>query len=541
MKKSTLLMMLSLVLAVAMGIGGTLAYLTDTDGQVNVMTVGNVQIKQNEQDRTGAQFQQGQQMLPIVTPANIKSEEYPGYPACPNYMDKIVTVTNTGASDAYVRTIIAVPEFTYEGKETNNASTNLLHWNGYGEGHVAAKYPASERIPGTETNVLNHWFWGKEGTTSWPGNTADWYSFEGINLGDETNPAYYTVYVVTHTTVVKPGETTAPNMIGMYLDSRVDYDNDNGWYTFDGNKVEGMGEIIEVPVLSQAVQAGGFDNAWDAFDAAFPVTNENLKKWIAAVDSNTTIVDLPAEATDEDFKAAAQTDDETVIINLNGDVTYDVAAWANNGLGGASTQNIVINGNGHTINFYQTNSDWNNIVTNNGAKLTIKNANVTNSGNNDGPWNRHDLNFACEVELIDVTSDKAFAFKAGATLKNVTVSDANTSDTYAIWIQPNGQTVTLDGVTIDMLDCTDGRGIKIDEQYVSNPKKVTLNVSNTTFKTEEKSAILVKCAAGAEVNLNNVDIAGVAADTTNPVWVDEASASYADLVVVNGGSKIVEP
>ncbi|MBR3905599.1 MAG: SipW-dependent-type signal peptide-containing protein, partial [Clostridia bacterium] len=44
MKKSTLIMILSLVLAVALGVGGTLAYLTDDDGDVNVMTVGNVQI-----------------------------------------------------------------------------------------------------------------------------------------------------------------------------------------------------------------------------------------------------------------------------------------------------------------------------------------------------------------------------------------------------------------------------------------------------------------------------------------------------------------
>ena len=136
---------------------------------------------------------------------------------------------------------------------------------------------------------------------------------------------------------------------------------------------------------------------------------------------------------------------------------------------------------------------------------------------------------------------KIRAFKAGATLNNVKINDANTSDTYAIWIQPNGQTVTLDGCTIDMLACTDGRGIKIDEQYVDAAQKVTLIVKNTTFKTEEKSAILVKSVAGADITLENVDISGVAADSTNVVWVDEASVAYADLVTVIGGSKILEP
>jgi len=227
-------------------------------------------------------------------------------------------------------------------------------------------------------------------------------------------------------------------------------------------------------------------------------------------------------------------------IQLTGNMTYDVAAWQNNAMGGTNTERIIIDGNGKTITFNQTNSDWNNIVTN-GAKLVIKNAKITNSGHNDGPWNRHDLNFGCEVELIDVTSDKAIALKAGGTLTNVTINDDNTSDTYAIWIQPNGQTVTLDGCTIDMLACSDGRGIKIDEQYVTTPAKVTLNVSNTTFKTEEKSAILVKSVAGADITLSEVNITEVAADQINAVWVDEASASYADWVTVTGGTKIVEP
>ena len=229
-------------------------------------------------------------------------------------------------------------------------------------------------------------------------------------------------------------------------------------------------------------------------------------------------------------------------MKLKSDVTYDVAAWASEAMGGAATEKITIIGNGHTITFNQTNSDWNNIVTN-GAILAIYDAHITNAGYNDGPWNRHDLNFDCDVELTDVVSDKAIALKAGGLLTNVTINDKNTSDTYALWIQPKGQTVTLSGCTIDMIDCSDGRGIKIDNQYIAeaDEKKVTLNVSNTTFRTEEKSAILVKTKVGAVIKLDNVDIADVAADNTNPVWVDEATASYAELVVVTGGNKIVEP
>lgn len=244
--------------------------------------------------------------------------------------------------------------------------------------------------------------------------------------------------------------------------------------------------------------------------------------------------------TNDDLNTALTADEKDIYVTLASNVTYDVAAWQNNAMGGSSTETITIDGQGlYTVIFNQTNSDWNNITTNNGAKLILKNMDITNSGHNGGPWNRHDLNFACEVEMENVSSDKALALKAGATLKNVTIDDANTSDTYAIWIQPNGQTVTIDNCTIDMIDCTDGRGIKIDDQYVT-PAKVTLNVSNTTFKTDKKAAIIVKSAAGADITLSNIDITGVDADKVNAVWVDEEAPATYDLVTVTGGTKILE-
>lgn len=46
--KRTFLTALALVSVAALSIAGTLAYLTDTDDAVNVMTLGNVTIEQNE-------------------------------------------------------------------------------------------------------------------------------------------------------------------------------------------------------------------------------------------------------------------------------------------------------------------------------------------------------------------------------------------------------------------------------------------------------------------------------------------------------------
>lgn len=265
---------------------------------------------------------------------------------------------------------------------------------------------------------------------------------------------------------------------------------------------------------------------------------EDVNEWTEVVPVDE-VVD-----TDEELLAALTTVNfpyEKIKVKLGADLSYSVGAHLVGAMGGVATEVIEIDLNGHTLTFNQTNSDWNNISTN-GAKLVIKNGNITNANKNNGPWNRHDLNFACEVELVDVVADKAIALKSGATLKNVTINDANTSDTYAIWVQPKGQTVVLDGCVIDMLACSDGRGLKIDNQYLSATEeaKVTLNVSNTVFKTEEKSAILVKSTKGADITLNNVNIDEVAADNVCEVWVDEAVAAYADLVVVNGGNVVIE-
>ena len=252
--------------------------------------------------------------------------------------------------------------------------------------------------------------------------------------------------------------------------------------------------------------------------------------------------------TNDELKAALTSNHEHIYVELDADLAVDVTAWETLAFGGDKTKSITINGEQvvtrgatPTLTFNNTNSDWNNIATKNGAKLILKNLNVTNSGRNDGPWNRHDLNFACDVEMENVVSDKAIALKAGGVLKNVTIEDKNTSDTYALWIQPKGQVVTLEGCTINMPAEDAGRGIKIDEQYVDEVKAPTLNVSGTTFKTEEKAAVLVKSVDGAIINWGEGNnISGVKADSTFAVWVDEDAAAYADKVIVNGTNKTVE-
>lgn len=529
--KKRILMGASYAAVAALAVSGTLALLADESQDYNTMTLGNVSIEQHEYQRVAdkdgkfatdtidnvtsyvlEEFEQDKIIVPVA--ANPGTSGAPGWDDTivrmtqvdsygsmqmfedKSAQDKLVVVENTGKSDAYIRTVVAI--------ECGETDGSLI-----GRSERAIK--ADEADKSTQP-----WLFNEIGKVEIDGNNYILieYLYRGASDVDR------------HVGGILPsGDTSYPNLSQVYLRSEA---TNEDCELIDGND----NGTLDILVVSQAVQTGSFENAEAALDAGFGDITKDNHPWVDD--------DVFVEVNADNAEAALTEDKPTIIVNLTEDVTYDVAAWSANSMGGKSTEDIIINGNGHTITFNQTNSDWNNVVTANDAVLTIKDAHITNSGNNDGPWNSHDINFDCPVVLKNVTSDKAIALKDDGTFNNVVINDANTSDTYALWIQPNGQTVTLDGCTIDMLDCTDGRGIKIDEQYVKNPSKVTLKVSDTTFKTEEKSAIIVKSVAGADIVLDEIDISGVAADTKNAVWVDEASSAYYDEVTVTGGSKVQE-
>lgn len=266
-----------------------------------------------------------------------------------------------------------------------------------------------------------------------------------------------------------------------------------------------------------------------------------------------------AIATSEDFATITKADIHTLNIALAGDVTVDVSAHTPSYyFGGENTNVITIDGakaataaatgagdNTYTLTFNHKNSDWNYIRFNNdNAKWVIKNVKLTNTGKNDGPWNRHDISFYNDVELVNVTSDKAIALFADSDLTNVIISDVhpNNSEAYALWIRPLGQTVNIKNCAFLAHESkTTDRGIKIDNQYVDEGEaKVTLNVDGLKVKSQKKAAILVKSKAGANINIKDIDITEVAADKTNAVWVDSNTKQYAGLVTVTGASMVVE-
>lgn len=263
----------------------------------------------------------------------------------------------------------------------------------------------------------------------------------------------------------------------------------------------------------------------------------NVAKW-----NNTEYATLQ-----EAFDAAeAAANPENIVIDLLADASLDITARANIlSIGTADTKTITINGNDHQLTFLRKNTDWNDVSTANDdvTKLILNKISISQAGVKPkrDTWNAHGLAFSCAVELNNVQSSVGLIFKKAASLNTVSITEA--SAFYSVWIQPNGQTVDIDGLNVTATN--GGRGIKVDDQYVDDPQKVTLNIANSTFNTAKKAAVLLKSAGGAQINDrggNNID--NVAADSNNFVWIDEEDKpdnySKYNLTSSNGATMVLE-
>ena len=257
MKKKILSIAL-VVAMVAVIAAGSLAYFTDKDSATNTFTSGNVNINLIEQER-GVNgklqpFTQNKKLYPIVGSAQGEKDTN-GMPTAKNYVDKIVTVKNTGSEKAYIRAYFAIPSALDNGYETFNAGLNVLHFN-FGNKVENGVVTSTE---GAE------WIWT---------HGSKWNYFE-TTLSDGIK---YNVYYADYYQAVDAGATTEQFIQGVYLDQTFDRRDgkcyafgkevtlDNGW---DWNKVS-------CPVFAVACQAEGFKNANDAMNAAF---GANFNPW----------------------------------------------------------------------------------------------------------------------------------------------------------------------------------------------------------------------------------------------------------------------
>ena len=255
-KKITAIFLCVALVAIAIA-GASLAYFTDTDNETNTFTVGNVKIDLIEQQRgeNGLEpFEQNKKLYPIVGSAQGEKDDL-GMPTAKNYVDKMVTIQNTGSEKAYIRAYFAIPSALDDGYETFNAGLNVLHFN-FGNKVENGVVTSTEGV---------EWIWT---------HGSKWNYFE-TTLNDGIK---YNVYYADYYQAVDAGATTEQLVQGVYLDKTFDI-KDGKCYAFDKEVTLDAGwdwSKVSCPVFAIACQAEGFDNAAAAMDAAF---GANYNPW----------------------------------------------------------------------------------------------------------------------------------------------------------------------------------------------------------------------------------------------------------------------
>ena len=262
-KKLTAIFLCVALVAVAI-VGASLAYFTDTDEATNTFTVGNVEIDLIEQQRKTDEdgnttteledFTQNKKLYPIVGSAQGEKDAL-GMPTAKNYVDKMVTIANTGSEKAYIRAYFAIPSALDDGYETFNAGLNVLHFN-FGNKVVNGAISSTEGV---------EWIWT---------HGSKWNYFE-TTLSDGIK---YNVYYADYYQAVDAGATTEQLVQGVYLDKTFDI-KDGKCYAFGKEVTLDDGwdwNSVSCPVFAVACQAEGFDNAADAITAAF---GANYNPW----------------------------------------------------------------------------------------------------------------------------------------------------------------------------------------------------------------------------------------------------------------------
>ena len=386
--KKVLLSAMSLVLVAAIAVAGTVAYLQDSDSDVNIMTLGNVSIAQHEYERvvnadgtyaTKAidgvtsyvlkDFTQGKPLIPSALVTNgpgwdwdstivrmTQVDSYGGmnvFKASSNAQDKFVTVQNTGKTDAYIRTLVAI--------EVGSTDGSLVG-----------------------TSYHSTWTKNEIGKITIDGNNYILieYAYEGGQLSDGT---------WRHKNGILPaGDTSYPKLSQVYI-SAVATNED--MVALDGN---GNG-TLDILVFSQAVQTAGFDSAEAALDAAFGDNTTTNHPW--AGEGNAPVIPVTVATADE--LIAALENGKAVV--LTDDVKIDPAGMSNAyGTTGINVKNgQTIDGNGNTLDIKGAGGTWDSGINTTGG--LIKNLTVTGSFR--GIFINHNSTHSEPVILEDVIID----------------------------------------------------------------------------------------------------------------------------------------
>jgi len=435
MFKKFLSMALVASISAGIAIGGTVAYLQSQDSDVNVMTLGNVKIEQHEYERqlnedgsykTGTvdeqesyllkEFTQDKALLPIVGDPSLSGAGYAGWDdttvrmtqvdsyggmdvfAGKNAQDKFVTVENTGKTDAYVRTLVAI-----EIGETDGSLIGTSYHSTWTKNEIG-----TIEIDGVDYIVLEYVYKGAAG--------------------------------VRHENGILPAkDTTYPNLSQVYLKSAA---TNEDMEAIDGND-DGKLNII---VISQAIQAQGFDDAAAAFEAGFPKgeNNANVATWFDGALDEASKPDVDVWDGTSDTTWYNDTDTEFTLTTAeqlaglaelvdggNNFAGKTVKMGINMDMGAvdADDNKIGFNPIGHSSNGKSFNGTFD------GQGYTISNL-----------YEQSDLSaWQYEGEYYGL-----FAYTNGATIKNVTVADAYISSgrNEAAGVVGNAENTTFSDITV---------------------------------------------------------------------------------------------
>lgn len=551
------MLLVALVLSVAMATTGTLAYLTDEDADVNTMTLGKVEIVQNESQRVVnedgtyktdtidgqtsyvlEEFEQDKPLLPIVgdphktdgitlgwDDTTVRMTQIGSYGsmqvfAGKNAVDKFVTVTNTGKSDAFVRTFVAI--------EIGSTDGSLIR-----------------------TSYHSAWDSKEIGVITIDGNNymVTEYSYPGAQLSDGT---------WRHEKGILPaGDTTYPSLAQVYLGSEADNEDVEA---IDGN---GNGKL-DILVLSQAVQADGFEvhGAEVALNAGFgePTATDaetgktNIALWFGGLDADD--IGSPGDKNETNNPPKKQNGDDD-------NVTFAAPADAVRVTSVAELEEAVNNG---ATTLLLAAGDYTDLTATAGKNLKLYGESkdtVLYTKYNGGEGADYDFDGSTvEFYNLTISADKYVSngnYYPGYARMNGTYNDCVingmytlygpssfnyctlniTGDQYNIWTWGAG-TATFDHCTFN----TDGKSILV---YNSS---CDLTVSNCVFNdSEELAPVKAAIETGSDslsaiyhnIIVNNTDVNGFAINKTKcdevstTLWANKNGMDHDHLNVVVDG------
>lgn len=246
-KKKILVLALTIAMVAILAVGGSLAYLTDTDNKVNTFTVGKVDITLQEN------FTDNSKLLPGSQTKNAVPKE-------------VTIKLENGSEDAYVWYEWLIPA-ALDSTDGSTGTNNIIHvnaagntWDNYRENSKYWAAGQTEALPLAKT-------WDHDPEIELKSNLGP----QGF-VGTETiDNILYNKYVVLYHGKLSNTEggqkVTSMGMKQVYMDSKVDT-NAQGQYTINGNAIDyDFTKGIKIIVRAYAIQADGFDNVYEAYKA----------------------------------------------------------------------------------------------------------------------------------------------------------------------------------------------------------------------------------------------------------------------------------